>query len=161
VNTQEQIKTQRQQQSNEMLVLLRQILPFVLPQYPVEAAYVYGSVAQGTMTPFSDVDIALVLCESLPSYDKLMLELDIQGAIESAIGKTKLAPMDVRAINDAPLTVQGRIVQEGVLLYERDRARRVAFEVETRKRYFDFAPVARRLRDAFLQHVHQEGLLHG
>ena len=73
----------------------------------------------------------------------------------------KSVPVDVRAINDAPLTVRGRIVQEGILLYERDRARRVAFEVTTRKQYFDFAPTARRLRDAFLQHVHKEGLLRG
>ncbi|MDY7075770.1 MAG: nucleotidyltransferase domain-containing protein [Chloroflexota bacterium] len=142
-----------------MLALLRQVLPSVLPQYPVEAAYVYGSAARGTMTSFSDVDIALVLHESFSSYNRLMLELDIQGVIEAAIGKMKPTSVDVRAINDAPLTVRGRIVQEGVLLYERDRSRRVAFEVETRKRYFDFAPVARRLRDAFLQHVHKEGLL--
>ena len=86
------------------------------------------------------------------------MELTIQGDIEAAWG---LSPVDVRAINEAPLTVQGRIVQQGVLLYERDRARRVAFEVATRKRYFDFAPVARRLRDAFLQRVHREGLLYG
>jgi hypothetical protein len=47
------------------------------------------------------------------------------------------------------------------LLYERDRARRVRFEVMTRKQYFDFAPVARRLRKAFLEHVREDGLLYG
>lgn len=130
-----------------MLARLRQTLPSVLAGYSVEAAYVYGSVARGTMTSFSDVDIALVLKESLPSYGRLMLELAIQGAIEEAMG---FSPVDVRTINEAPLTVRGRIVQEGILLYERERARRIAFEVETRKRYFDFAPVARHLRDAFL-----------
>lgn len=149
---------QRKREAAQMLDRLRQVLPSVLPEHPVTAAYVYGSVARGTMTPFSDVDIALVLYESLPSYDRLMLELGVQGAIEAALG---FSPVDVRVINTTPLTVRGRIVQEGILLYEGDRARRVAFEVNTRKRYFDFAPAARRLRDAFLEHIHQEGLLRG
>ncbi|RLC64357.1 MAG: hypothetical protein DRI79_11010 [Chloroflexi bacterium] len=156
-----EVKVQRKQRAVQTLARLRQILPSVLTGYPVDAAYVYGSVARGTMTPFSDVDVALVLKTPLSPYDRLMLELAIQGAIEEAMGGMNSAPVDVRAINEAPLTVRGRIVQEGVLLYERDRARRVAFEVATRKRYFDFAPVARRLRDSFLQRVHREGLLYG
>jgi predicted nucleotidyltransferase len=155
------IKAQRQQQSNRTLGLMRQILPSVLVQYPVEAAYVYGSAARGTMMPFSDVDVALLLSESMPSYERLVLELEIQGAIEAALDETNPLPVDVRAINDAPLTVRGQIVQQGVLVYERDRGRRITFEVQTRKQYLDFAPVARRLRDAFLQHVQREGLLRG
>ena len=115
-------------------------------------------MARGRVIPLSDVDIALLLIAPLPPYERLTMELTIQGDIEAACG---LSPVDVRAISEAPLTVQGRIVQQGILLYERDRARRIAFEIETRKRYFDFAPVARRLRDAFLQRVHREGLLYG
>jgi len=141
-----------------MLAQLRRTIPSVLAGYPVDAAYVYGSVARGTVTPFSDVDIALVLSKPLPPYDRLMLEFAIQAAIEDVSG---LRPVDVRAINEAPLLVRGKVVQQGILLYQRDKARRVAFEVQTRKRYFDFAPVARRLRVAFLDKVRREGLLRG
>jgi predicted nucleotidyltransferase len=158
VKTQSTIRAQRQRESSRIVARLRRALPSTLARYPVDAAYVYGSVARGTMTPFSDVDIALLLTTHLPPYERLRLELTIQGEIEAACG---FSPVDVRAINQAPLLVQGRIVQEGILVYDRDRARRIAFEVATRKRYFDFAPVARRLRDAFLQQVHREGLLHG
>lgn len=158
MDIQSTLKTQRQQEASRILTRLRAVLPSILARYPVDAAYVYGSVARGTVTPFSDVDIALLLTTPLPPYEALKVELAIQGDIEAACG---LSPVDVRAINKAPLIVQGRIVQQGVLLYERDRARRIAFEVATRKRYFDFVPVARRLRDAFLQRVHREGLLYG
>lgn len=158
MDVQAEAKARRRQEAGRILARLREDLPFILARYPVDVAYVYGSVARGTMTPFSDVDIALVLRKPLPSYDRLMLELAVQGAIEETM---EFSPMDVRAINEAPLTVKGRIIQEGVLLYERDRVHRIAFEVETRKRYFDFAPVARRLRDVFLQRVHREGLLPG
>lgn len=158
MDTQSKVKAQRQQETDRILARLREVLPPILARYPVDAAYVYGSVARGTVTPFSDVDIALLLTTPLPPYERLQMELTIQGDIETTCG---LSPVDVRAINEAPLTVRGRIVQQGVLIYERDRARRVAFEVATRKRYFDFAPVACRLRDAFLQRVHREGLLYG
>ena len=152
------IKAQRQQEAGRILARLNEILPPILAQYPVDAAYVYGSVARGTVTPFSDVDIALLLTQSLSAYDRLQLELTIQGEVEATCG---LPPADVRAINQAPLLVQGRIVQEGILLYELDRVRRVAFEVDARKRYFDFVPVARSLQKAFLRRVHREGLLYG
>lgn len=158
MSAQSDVKAQRRQEAGRVLARLKEALPSILAHYPVDVAYAYGSVARGTMTPFSDVDIALVLKESLPPYDRLMLEFAIQAAIEDASG---LMAVDVRAINEAPLMVRGQSVQQGIVLYERDRARRIAFEVETRKRYFDFAPLARRLRDSFLQRVHREGLLYG
>jgi predicted nucleotidyltransferase len=148
MNAHGKVKVQRRQEANRIITWLGEVLPSILARYPVDAAYVYGSVAQGTMTPLSDVDIALLLTNPLPPYEGLKVELAIQGDIEAACN---LSPVDVRAINEAPLTVQGRIARQGILLYERDRGRRIAFEVATRKRYFDFAPVARRLRDAFLQ----------
>ena len=149
---------ERQQQASQIMACLRAIIPAILTRYPVDAAYVYGSVARGTVTPFSDVDVALVLSESPPPYERLMLELDIQAAIEDASG---VSEADVRAINEAPLSVRGKVVQQGVLVYERDRARRVSFEVQTRKRYFDFAPAAQRLRTAFLDRIHRKGLFRG
>jgi predicted nucleotidyltransferase len=129
-----------------------------LAQYPVDAAYAYGSVAQGTMTPLSDVDIALLLDERVSPSEQLDLELTIQGKLEAATG---FSPVDVRAVNRAPLTAQANVVQRGILIYERGRTSRVAFEVMIRKRYFDFAPVARRLRDAFLERTRKEGLIRG
>lgn len=158
MDAQSMVKAQRQQEAGRILARLGEVLPYILARYPVDVAYVYGSVALGVVTPFSDVDIALLLNASLSPYERLKMELIIQGDIEAACG---FSPVDVRAINEAPLTVRGRIVQQGVLLYERDRARRIAFEVATRKRYFDFASAAHRLRDAFLQRVHREGLLYG
>lgn len=158
MDAQDTVKSQRQQEARRIVAQLRKYVASILAQHPVDAAYVYGSVARGTAMPLSDVDIALLLTTTLPPFERLGLELTIQGEIEAACG---LSPVDVRAINEAPLTVRGRIVQHGILLYERDQARRIAFEVATRKRYFDFAPVAHRLRDAFLQRVYREGLLYG
>jgi len=167
---------QRRARSARIVARIRKILPQALATHPITAAYVYGSVARGTATPMSDVDIALVI-EPLTqsSYDQLKLELSIQAGIEDAaravaraadteagaVDPIELPEIDVRIINNAPLTVQGRILQEGVLVYEGNHQARVEFEVATRKRYFDFAPVAKRLQEALLDHVHREGILNG
>ena len=76
------------------------------------------------MTPFSDVDVALLLDTPLPPYERLKLEVTIQGEVEVT---GDFPTMDVRAINEAPLMVRGKIVQQGILLYERERAHRVTF----------------------------------
>ncbi len=146
------IRLQRQQQAQAILARVQEVLPSVLARYPVVAAYVYGSVARGTVLPTSDVDIALVLTESLPPYERLQLELTIEGEVEEASG---ISPVDVRVINDAPLLVKGRILQEGIRVYEGDRQKRIAFEVLTLQQYHDFQPFIRPLQRAFLEHLQQ------
>jgi predicted nucleotidyltransferase len=156
MTTQTDIRQQRQARAARLVARVREVVPDVLRRYPVIAAYVYGSAARGTMLETSDLDIALVLAQTLPPYDRLQLELKIQADVEDALG---FMPVDVRAIDEAPLMVRGTVVQTGLRVYEGDHDRRVAFEVATRMRYFDYAPSARRLQQAFLDHVHKEGIL--
>ncbi len=156
--TQSDIRHERQQHAANITARLKACVPQVLAHYPVEIAYLHGSVARGTPLPTSDVDIALVLSDLPPPYERLKLELTIQAALEDACD---LSNLDVRAINHAPIIAQGPIVQEGILLYSRDKARRVAFEVLTRKKYFDFRPAAERMQQAFLDHIRREGLTLG
>ena len=154
MQSQNKLQIERQQRAAEITQRLKSCAPEVLAQYPVEIAYLHGSVARGCPLPTSDVDIALVLTELPPPY-----ELKIQAALEDACGLTN---MDVRAINDAPLMVQGSIIQEGTLLYSRDKERRITFEILIRKKYFDYRPTATRMQQAFLEHIHQKGLFqHG
>ncbi len=132
--------------------LLRQHLPDILRHHPVQLAYVYGSVASGCPTPLSDVDIALVLAPDcgLDAYQQFMMELDIEAEIEKHCG---FRNADVRSINDAPLRVQGQVVTKGLLLYSKDEEFRVAYEIRTRKRYFDFQPVLAMMREAYFAHL--------
>jgi len=149
------IRIERQRRAAQLIDRLKTRAPDVLAGYPVDVAYLYGSVARGRPLPSSDIDVALVFTERLSPYPRLLLELEVQAALEEACGLTGL---DVRSINHAPLTVQGRIVQEGLLLYERDRDRRIAFEALTRRKYFDYRPTAERMQRAFLDLVQRKGL---
>lgn len=158
MDTPTEIQLERQRRAKDITVRLKACAAEVLAKFPVEIAYLHGSMARGCPLPTSDVDVAVLLTELPPPYDRLRLEFDIQAALEDACS---LSNLDVRAINEAPLMVQGHILQEGILLYNRDKDRRVAFEVLTRKRYFDFQPTARRLQQAYFNRIRREGLLRG
>ena len=143
---------------NSLLSVLADCLQEQLSGYPVAVAYLYGSAASGQMTPLSDVDVALVLAEEAKlSTDRLRFELAMADALSEACG---LSEIDVRVINDAPLTVKGEIVTNGVLLYSGDDAARMKFETSVRSEYFDFLPVARAMRRAFFKDIAERGI-HG
>jgi predicted nucleotidyltransferase len=130
----------------------------VLSQYPIVAAYLYGSVAAGIATPLSDVDIALVVAEGkLPREGRLKFELEVEGKVADACDLPKA---DVRTINDAPIMVKGEVITNGILLYTGNDAKRVEFETRTLSEYFDFRPVADYLRKAYFAHVRKNGLIH-
>jgi predicted nucleotidyltransferase len=152
------IKSERKQQAIEIATRLKKCSPHILMKYPVDVAYLHGSVARGQPLPTSDIDIALVLSEIPSPYERLQLELEIQAELEDVCG---LSNLDVRTINDAPIMAQGPIVQQGILLYNRDKAQRVAFEVLIRSKYFDFQPVAKRLQQAFFKRIREEGFTRG
>jgi predicted nucleotidyltransferase len=145
---------------SEMLSRLEAAMPGILIGKPVMLAYLYGSTADGSRLPFSDVDIALVLAPDCPlsAYERMQLELDLAAEIERLCD---IRETDVRSIDAAPLTVQGMVVSEGILLYSRDEEFRIQYEVHTRKLYFDFLPVMEMMRAAFFNHVQQEGLASG
>jgi predicted nucleotidyltransferase len=128
----------------------------VLSQYPIVAAYLYGSVAAGIATPLSDVDIALVVVEGkLPRDGRLKFELEVEGKVADACNLSKA---DVRTINDAPIMVKGEVVTNGILLYRGNNDARIEFETRTRSEYFDFLPIATSLRKDRFKRLRQRGL---
>jgi hypothetical protein len=63
------------------------------------------------------------------------------------------AEVDAHLSTRLPLPVLGRVVTHGVLLFERNPARRVEFETSVRRLYFDFLP--------FLERDAREGIRAG
>ncbi|MBI4513706.1 MAG: nucleotidyltransferase domain-containing protein [Gemmatimonadetes bacterium] len=103
----------------------------------VAAAYAYGSRVGGRALPLSDLDLAFVLAAGAARDDALFAER-LAARLASELGTA--AEIDAHVAEDLPLPVRGRIVTQGVLVYERDPARRVEFETSTRRLYFDFLP---------------------
>ena len=121
---------------------VRVVMSQVLSDVPeVAAAYAYGSRFAGRPMPGSDLDIALVLAAGVRGDDPLLAER-VAGRVASELQAS--VEIDAHIADDLPLPVQGRVVTQGVLVFERDPVRRVDFETSTRRLYFDFLPFLER-----------------
>ncbi len=107
----------------------------------VIAAYLYGSVARGTQRRDSDVDLALLLQQDPP--DTLEgLRLNLAARLQNRLGRQ----VQVVILNRAPCDLAHRVRRDGRILVERNRRRRVAWEVKSRNEYFDMEPIRRLYR---------------
>jgi len=134
---------------------LQQALRRILDQQPVRLAYLHGSMASGQLHPFSDVDLALVVEDGLTPRERLKLILRTQVDLED---ECDIANADVRVINDAPLVFRGKVVTDGILLFAKNEQVRMAFEIDTRLKYFDYLPIHLGLQKAFFDDLRERGL---
>lgn len=107
----------------------------------IVCVYLFGSQGRGDADKNSDVDVA-VLFERTPPATFDGLRLDIGGMLEARLRR----PVDLVILNHAPADLVHRVLRDGVLIVERDRAARIRFEVKARNEYFDLAPVRARYR---------------
>jgi predicted nucleotidyltransferase len=85
---------------------LQKELADIVANQPILLAYLYGSQARSKATALSDVDIALITDKNLPALTRLDLEFEI----EEELTHRGIANPDVRIINQAPLSVRGRVI---------------------------------------------------
>jgi len=107
----------------------------------VVAVYLYGSRARGTSRPGSDLDLA-VLLQHAPPATLTSPARDVEDAVERSFR----IPTQAVVLNTAPADLVHRVLRDGVLLLDRDRATRIRFEVQARNEYFDLAPLRRLYR---------------
>lgn len=67
--------------------------------------------------------------------DTLALRLRLAGALERASG---LAPVEVVVLDEVPLSLAGRVRENGQLLYSRDEVARVRYESRIGRTFHDF-----------------------
>jgi len=107
----------------------------------VVAAYLYGSHARGTAKPGSDLDLALLLTAP-PASTLRSVARDMEDALERILR----IPVEAVVLNRAPADLVHRVLRDGILVLDRDRAARLRFEVRSRNEYFDLAPLRRLYR---------------
>lgn len=105
------------------------------------AVYLYGSIARGTARHDSDVDVGL-LFEGTPPASLSGPAARVEDDLEHLLGRRVQAVV----LDRAPPDLVHRVLRDGELLLERDRSRRVRFEVSARREYLDLLPTLRRYR---------------
>jgi predicted nucleotidyltransferase len=113
----------------------------------VTAVYLFGSSARETASRGSDVDVA-VLFTSTPDATLTGPALTLAGELERQIRK----PVDLIVLNTAPADLVHRILRDGEVVIDVDRAARIRFEVYKRNEYFDLEPIRRRYRQPRAAH---------
>ena len=130
--------------------LFRDVAAHAFADSGVLFAYLFGSVARGRNRPGSDVDVAVYLEPSVAPERFLDVRLCLTERVAVAAG---LGNIDLLILNEAPLYLVGRAIQERVVLYSRDEPARVHFESRCLREFFDFELHARPLDRKFLQDI--------
>ena len=105
------------------------------------AVYLFGSAARGTSRPDSDVDVGILFRET-PASTFDAQPYGLAADLESHLGQR----VDVVVLNSAAADLRIRVLRDGHLIVDRDKSRRIAFEVRTRNEFFDLEPILRRYR---------------
>lgn len=123
----------------EPLAELARGLARVLSRYPdVAVAYLFGSVARGTERPESDVDVGIVFSErGVRAADRHREIGDLIARLEAVVTPRAV---DVVVLEDQGPMFCHRVLQDGLLVHETDRDRRIDFESDVIARALDFAP---------------------
>lgn len=108
----------------------------------VVSAYAFGSRVSGRPLPGSDLDVALLVSAGAVEEDPLVVER-LASRLSEALGVVGVE-IDGRDARSLPLALQGRIITQGMLIYEGDAVERVRFETDVRRLYFDFLPLIER-----------------
>ena len=116
----------------------------------IQAAYIFGSVAQVRARPDSDIDVAVLLGRRLPDRRALRYRLTLVGELGAALHRNDV---QLVILNDAPPLLAQRVLSRGVLVFQRSRTARVRFHVATAQRYEDMVPTMERYVERLKQHV--------
>ncbi|MBI5195540.1 MAG: nucleotidyltransferase domain-containing protein [Nitrospirae bacterium] len=118
--------------------LIERIAGYFRKDEEVSFAYIYGSFNESG--EFNDIDVAVYLEESFAVKENTIdCQLELGVNLEREL---KGYTVDCRVLNTAPLSFRFSVITSGDLIYSKDEAKRVSFEVMTRNLYFDFKPHA-------------------
>ena len=109
----------------------RKITAVLKRRNEIEFAYLHGSFLEGD---FRDIDLAIYLNKLKTKKDALEYELALERELENIVN----IPVDVRVLNNAPLSFRFNTIKGGRLLFGRDEMIRCEFESLTFVKHHDF-----------------------
>lgn len=128
---------------------------FLSKQKHIKLAYLFGSAAKGKAGKLSDIDIAVLLDESLNKKERFDLQLKLICDITTLLRTDKI---DMVVINDASLSLNYEIIKANYPIFFRDRAEKIDFEQGVMSRYLDRRYYEKRASSEFLKKVAVKGI---
>lgn len=119
--------------------ILKELKRYFEDHPSVIAVYLFGSFAKNKQRPHSDLDIGILFKEELGLYERFEEKLAVSGELEDKL-KMKIDVVDL--VETDPYFVH-QVLTSKILIVDRCPSRRVAFEVRSRRTYFDRQPFYR------------------
>lgn len=113
---------------------LPRVVELLEQESAVDFAYLFGSLVEGVVAPNADVDIAVYILPSTSTDPEFKFDLFCR--LTDILHTSEL---DLVILNDAPLSLSGRILQQRRVLVDKDPPRRHCFESCTMRKFFDFS----------------------
>ena len=117
--------------------VIDRIKSYFTDKTPVEAVYLYGSFVKERADKDSDIDIALFMKKLDPKNPFAIPEVVFSQELSSLLGKE----VEIQDLGSCSLEFAHRVLSEGKLIFCRNHQKRIDFETQTIKKYFDLRPM--------------------
>lgn len=119
--------------ASDILSRINLLEPLLKSDSRIIFAYIFGGLATGKQRPLSDIDIAVYLDSCA---DKAEAKLEIIGSLSDTL---KTDEIDLVILNDAPISLVGRILKKKRLIADKQPFLRHRFESLALREFFDFS----------------------
>lgn len=115
--------------------------------FALKLVYLFGSKAKEINTPVSDIDIA-VFIDNYENQDLRQIFLDLIFEFSQLFKSDKI---DLLILNEAPITIQFKVISEGKPLFQFNPEYRADYEEKVVKLYLDF----KKFEDDYYETMHK------
>jgi predicted nucleotidyltransferase len=128
-------------QPSEITALKETLRQYFEPQPDILAVYLFGSLAEGTATPASDVDVAVLCAPGREQFFYHDRQLELAGKLPLLL---KRDDVDVVVLNAAQSSeLKYSIVQDGEVILDKTTDL-VEYEIRVKHEYYDHMAALRR-----------------
>jgi predicted nucleotidyltransferase len=128
-------------EQNEREAIIQKLSQTLEDKNDIIFAYLFGSF--NSQESFHDIGIGVFISLNEPKVLEIELEL------ERELGDMIHMPVDVRIMNEAPLSFNYQVIKGGITIVDKNKDMRADFEGLVFKKYFDF----QHLRNEYLREV--------
>ena len=117
-------------------LIIKEINKYFADKKNISTIYLFGSFAKNFNRKDSDIDIAVLFKKNLGEHERFNLVLEFALELENILGKK----IDIIDIENADPFFIHQIMLDKIIVIDNDTERRVSFEVDKRRTFFDMQP---------------------
>lgn len=127
-------------------MLLQKLHDALIARREIREAYLFGSVARGSASAVSDIDVAVNVDPTALESPGYGYDAELGADLQTALQRVDV---DVVTLNRAPPLLYHRVLRDGIRIFARDLSETTTREARALSRYFDYIPQLKKIADAY------------